>query len=62
MIDKLSQEGNKVGLKMNIVKTKIMGDGLAKQKELKVENHILEYIQEYFHPGQLFMEEPNNKK
>ena len=52
MISELNSESNKVGLKMNISKTKVMFNIHADKKEVRIGSEILEEVSKYVYLGQ----------
>ena len=53
MLTDLSRESNKVGLKMNKGKTKLMFNDKATKKPIKIDDEALEEVKEYIYLGQL---------
>lgn len=53
MINQLNDESNKLGLKMNMKKTKVMFNKFSREIEVKVNNIKIEKVNQYVYLGQL---------
>ena len=62
MIEDLNRESVRVGLKMNMQKTKIMFNSLAREQEFRIANQPLESVKEYVYLGQLLTGDPDHEK
>jgi len=52
-MEELSNESSKIGLKINLSKTKIMYNQHAEKKEIKISGETIGIVDEYFYLGQL---------
>ena len=53
MINQLNEESNKLGMKMNMKKTKVMFNKFTRQAEVQVNGAVIEKVEEYVYLGQL---------
>ena len=62
MIEDLNRESVRVGLKINMQKTKIMFYSLAREQEFRIASQPLESVKEYVYLGQLLTGDPDHEK
>ena len=53
MLNELNKESNKIGLRINMKKTKVMFNSYVKVKQIKVNDDIIETTDRYIYQGQL---------
>ena len=61
MILQLHKESQKIGLKMNMKKTKVMFNNYIPNHVIKVDDEIIERVQEYIYLGQKISANPNHE-
>ena len=59
MISQLHKESQKIGLKMNMKKTKVMFNNYIPNHVIKVDDVMIERVQEYIYLGQKISANPN---
>ena len=61
MIPELDKESRKVGLKINLQKTKVMYNNLGREQRFEIGSSALEVVKEYVYLGQVISAEPNHE-
>ena len=62
MIEDLNRESQKVGLKMNRGKTKVMFNQFMQPRQIKIEDEIIGTVEEYVYLGQIIKPTPDHTR
>ena len=62
MMEDINRESLKVGLKMNRKKTKIMFNNIVRPQQIKIEDEVIEAVDEYIYLGQAIKANPDHSR